>query len=330
MLKRFQLTKGMLLPADSEDGQIYFYIEPDAAEREALQASYNIDNHTLSSALDPDEVSRIELHSDHLFLIWKRPASYADNDGFSFDVASFGLLLTKERLLVITTEDFQIAGHEGLAIPELHTLFDVVLMLLFRTIHDYLVQLKTIKKIAKELQQKINASLQNEYLIRMFNLSEGLVYFINAISANGSVLNRLHSYSQKENLPQKVTDFIDDLIIENTQCYRLSTTYSTVFAGLMDARGNIINNNMNILIRNLTLISVIFLPLSLIAGIGGMSEYTMMTEGIPWPVAYAIFGLAMLIIGLFTAFMLKKAGFMGSSATKRVKKRAVRYRRFKL
>ena len=314
MLKRFQLTNGLLVPDESEKSPIHLYVNPDAAERQALQAAFNIDDHTLSSALDPEEVSRIEFNSDHLLLIWKRPVSHSGKDTFLFDVASVGLLLFKERLVIISTDDLQLVSNEGLAIPELRSLLDVMLGFLFKTIHEYLIQLKAIKMTAKELQQKINTSLENKHLIQMFNLSEGLVYFINAISANGTVLTRLRNHAEKEQLSPQALAFIDDLIVENTQCYRQASTYSTVFAGLMDARGNIINNNMNILIRNLTLINIVFLPLNLIAGIGGMSEFTMMTEGVDWRIAYSLFSVALIIIGLLTAFVLKRVGFGGSIA----------------
>jgi len=309
MLKRFQLQDGLLVHAESEESPIHVYINPDAAERDALQAAFKTDGHTLSSALDPDEISRIEFNHDHLLLIWKRPASHSGKDVFSFDVASVGLLLFAERLVVISTEEIQLSGGEGLAAPELLSLLDVMLGLLFKTIHDYTVQLKTIKLTAKELQQKINTSLENKHLIQMFDLSEGLVYFINGIGGNGAVLTRLRNYAAKEHLSPHAIAFIDDLIIENNQCYRQAGTYSTVFAGLMDARGNIINNNMNILIRKLTLINIVFLPLNLIAGIGGMSEFTMMTEGIDWRISYSLFSVALLLIGGLTAFVLKKVGF---------------------
>jgi magnesium transporter len=68
----------------------------------------------------------------------------------------------------------------------------------------------------------------------------------------------------------------------------------------MDARGTLINNNMNVLLKNLTLINIIFLPLNLIASIGGMSEYSMMTRGIDWRLAYTLFSLAMVVLGLAT------------------------------
>ena len=53
----------------------------------------------------------------------------------------------------------------------------------------------------------------------------------------------------------------------------------------MDATVGFINVNQNKDIKRLTVISVVFMPLNVLAGIGGMSEFTMMTEGIPWPLA---------------------------------------------
>ncbi|MDB6145253.1 MAG: magnesium transporter, partial [Pseudomonas sp.] len=44
----------------------------------------------------------------------------------------------------------------------------------------------------------------------------------------------------------------------------------------------------------------------LIAGIGGMSEYSMMTATIPWWVSYPAFCLAMVGIGAMTVQMLKR------------------------
>ena len=34
-----------------------------------------------------------------------------------------------------------------------------------------------------------------------------------------------------------------------------------------------------------------------LAGIGGMSEFSMMTSGVPWPLAYGAFALGMIVIG---------------------------------
>ena len=60
---------------------------------------------------------------------------------------------------------------------------------------------------------------------------------------------------------------------------------------LMDATVGFININQNKRVSKLTTISIIFVPINILAGIGGMSEFTMMTGdiGIRWPVAYGAF-----------------------------------------
>jgi magnesium transporter len=80
--------------------------------------------------------------------------------------------------------------------------------------------------------------------------------------------------------------------------------YSQVLSGLMDARGSIVSNNMNTLLKKLTVINVVFLPLGVLASIGGMSEYSMMTRDIPWWVAYPLFMLGLASIGFATWYVV--------------------------
>lgn len=69
---------------------------------------------------------------------------------------------------------------------------------------------------------------------------------------------------------------------------------------LMDATDSSININQNKDIKRLTIISVVFMPLNLLAGIGGMSEYSMMTHDLPWQLSYAAFTIGLIIVGLLT------------------------------
>lgn len=72
----------------------------------------------------------------------------------------------------------------------------------------------------------------------------------------------------------------------------------------MDARGTIVNSNVNVLLKNLTLINVIFLPLTFIASIGGMSEFSMMTQGIDWRRSHALLAGGMAMLGWATRVVL--------------------------
>ncbi len=325
MNKRYRLLDGAVVPAEGEDCPVEVFINPDEAERERLRTGFRIDDHTLSSALDPDEVSRFEQSGDNLVLIWKRPRNYSGADSFFFDVASVGLLLSKDRFVAISTDDVQMTGVWSRFAPTPRNALDVLLGILYSTSHHYLEHLKVIKMIARDLQEKINASMENKHLIQMFNLSESLVYYINAIHANGTVLNRLRTHAEKAGFPAESIAFIDDLIVENNQCYRQAEIYSTVFSGLMDARGSLVNNNMSMLLKNLTLINVVFLPLNLIASIGGMSEYSMMTRHLDWRVSYLLFVMGMVLIGWLTSILLRRVDF-GDASLRTLDRRKARRR----
>ena len=74
---------------------------------------------------------------------------------------------------------------------------------------------------------------------------------------------------------------------------------------LMDATVGFININQNQRVSKLTTISVIFMPINILAGIGGMSEFSMMTQGVPWPLSYATFAIGMMGVGWATFLVLR-------------------------
>ncbi|MBV5276476.1 magnesium transporter CorA, partial [bacterium] len=69
---------------------------------------------------------------------------------------------------------------------------------------------------------------------------------------------------------------------------------------LMDATIGVININQNKRLSRMTVFGVVFMPLNILAGIGGMSEFSMMTAGLAWPVAYGAFVVAMMLLGWST------------------------------
>jgi magnesium transporter len=74
---------------------------------------------------------------------------------------------------------------------------------------------------------------------------------------------------------------------------------------LMDATIGFININQNRRINKLTVFGVVFMPINILAGMGGMSEFSMMTQGTPWPIAYGAFLGASCLMGAATFFSLK-------------------------
>lgn len=315
MHKKFDLLDKSISLSNNDDNRIDFYINPNETEKNIILKNLDFDEHTLSSSLDADEISRIEFEKDYTFIVWKRPNNYSFESELHFQVSSLGIILSKDKIIVILMDEYELYDKREFA--KIASLNDYFLKILFYTIRHFVEHIKAINLMSKELQNKINLSLENKYLIQMFNLSESLVYYINAISANNTVLIKLKNNAQKLGLNPDEIETLDDIIIENNQCYKQAEIYSTILSGLMDARGNLVNNNMNVLLKKLTIINVIFLPLNLIASIGGMSEFSVMTSGIPWQISYSVFAVGMIIVGWITAIILNKM----DNSNKKIRKR---------
>ncbi len=295
MLEKFEIRNKKLLLSD--EGTIYSYYNITEAEKFQIMNEFNIDSHSISSALDQDEVSRFETEKDYIVYIWKIPTNFKITESSSFNSLSIGFFIKDDHLIILNSQKTDYLK-EKINI-DINSLFDFILFIQNLTIKHYIEHLKIIKLMSREIQDKINKSMENEHLLQMFNLSEILVFYQDAINNNRIALNKFVNYLKWKKIETNY-DFINDIMIENEQASKQAEIYSQVFAGLMDARGTIVNNNMNIQIKNLTIINIIFLPLNLIASILGMSEFTLMTEGLPWPLSYGIFSLLMVVIGIFT------------------------------
>ena len=77
MLRKFHLIDCRIEECPADEATIQFYINPTDEEKRYLIDDLKIDEHTLTSALDPDELSRLEFEPEHVALIFKRPKNYS-------------------------------------------------------------------------------------------------------------------------------------------------------------------------------------------------------------------------------------------------------------
>jgi magnesium transporter len=104
MRKFYEIRDQQVVENDNEESPIHIYVAPDDQEKRHLIERYQIDEHTLNSALDPDELSRLEFEPEHVAIVFKRPRNYSGKGQLLFKVASMGMFLFKERLIVIVSE----------------------------------------------------------------------------------------------------------------------------------------------------------------------------------------------------------------------------------
>lgn len=301
MLKTFQLTDGKLTACTQECSQLYVYINPDEQEKTYLTTQIGIDEHTLNSALDPEELGRVEFEANHFATIIKKPKKYSSEDNFIFKISSIGLFLFSDKLvLIFQDEDLP---WESRIFSKMHSIRDIFIRIIFSCVVHFEEHLRVIRKISDEIEQEITRAVTNKDLMHMFKLSKSLVYYVDAINSNSKVIERLKINSAKLAFDQDANEFLDDLIIESSQCYQQADSYLEVLSGMMDAWASIINNNMNVRLKRLTIVSICIMTPNLVLSLFSMNvPLPMHTSNIAF---WVITGLAfvsivpLLLIGYF-------------------------------
>jgi magnesium transporter len=269
MLQRMELVNAKLIPSENGGGNVYVYIDPTEEERKHLVDVLKLDEHTLASALDPDEQARLEFEPEHTAIIFKRPRNYSSEDKFVFRVASTGLFLFADKLVIVLGDNVPLfLGKQFLRIP---SLTDLMLKMIYSSITHFVEHLKIINLVSDALEEQINTSMHNKYLLNLFSLEKSLVYYLNGLSSNSRLIERAKHNAAKMGIGGESLEFIDDMAIENAQCYQQAEIYSNILASMMDARVSIVSNNLNWLMKTLNILTIAIMLPNLVVGIFSMN-----------------------------------------------------------
>jgi len=269
MLRQYKLTDNRLVETGNGDGAVIVFINPDEAEKRRLLDEFKIDEHTLVSALDPDELARLEFEPDHAAMIYKRPRNYSSRDHFLFKVSSVGVFLFKGRLVIVSGEDLPL--FDGRMFSRIVSLQDLVLRMIYRCIFHYLEHLRVINMITDSLERKIGSSMGNKYLLNLFTLEKSLVFYLSSINSNEMLIEKLRLNAAKIGFSPESIELLDDIHVENNQCRRQAEIYSNILASLMDARASIVGNNLNMLMKTLNIITISIMVPNLVVSVFSMN-----------------------------------------------------------
>ncbi|OGV57405.1 MAG: divalent metal ion transporter [Lentisphaerae bacterium GWF2_52_8] len=253
MLKRFEIMNGTIMPCERGDSPLLVFETPDDTEKELIRR-LGIDDHTLNSSLDPDEISRLEFEDEYIGIILKRPKNYSSQEQLMFRVSSMGVFLFKDRMVIIVSDNLPVFA--GKQFQKVNSMNELLLKMIYSSITHFLDHLRVINMISNEIEQKVNSSMENKYLLHMFTLEKSLVYYLNSINSNGMLLEKLKNNSTKMTFTPDHLELLDDIMIENLQCYKQAEIYSDILASMMDARASIVNNNLNVLMKTLAQITL--------------------------------------------------------------------------
>jgi magnesium transporter len=112
---------------------------------------------------------------------------------------------------------------------------------------------------------------------------------------------------------KKAVFFYRDIYDHLSKFFELTESSRDIVSTLMEIYLSMLNNQMaraanntNVTVRRLTYITTIFMPLTLLASIGGMSEWSMITGPENWKLSYPFFLLGLVVLGVITWLILNR------------------------
>ena len=147
-----------------------------------------------------------------------------------------------------------------------------VLQLFDRNVFYFLHYLKQINNKRNLFEDELYNSSRNKELAQLLNLQKSLVYFVTTLRSNELMMMKLQRTDfLKIKDDEDQSDFFQDLIVDNSQALEMSNVYTNILNGTMDAFASIISNNLNMVMRRLTSVTIVLMVPTLIASYYGMN-----------------------------------------------------------
>ncbi|GAA3932341.1 magnesium transporter CorA family protein [Chitinophaga oryziterrae] len=276
MIKYFKNIDARTVEIETPENGAWVNITPPLkqSEFEQLSEELEIPLDFLMDSMDIDEKSRYELEDNVKLIVIKTPAGNAsinESDAYYITIPIV-IILTHNQILTVNSFDnaainrFLDTFHNRH--PEKRAM--MVLKIFEKVTMNFLDYLKEINQLRNTLEQKLYDSNRNEELLSIMRIQKSLVYFLTALRSNELLLMKLER-TNFLGLNEDEKEFLHDLIVDTSQALEMANVYTNILSSTMDAFASIISNNLNIVMKRLTSITIVLTFPALVASVYGMN-----------------------------------------------------------
>ena len=281
---------------------VTYYKTIDAQEEvDCLIADFEIEPEFFRAAMDEEESSHIDSEDGNTLIILDSPIVAKPDENITYTTVPVGIILTQKTVITISMQEnpvlteFASGAVKGVQ-TNLKTRF--VLTIMLRIAGRFLQYLKQIEKISNFMEMRLRKSMKNNELIQLLDIEKSLMYFSASLKANEITLEKIMR-GRIIRMYEEDQDLLEDVLIEIRQGVDMSNLYLNVLSGTMDAFASVISNNLNIVMKVLTSVTLLISIPTLISGIYGMNT--------DLPMAHFWFPIALsAVLMAVTFFILKK------------------------
>ncbi|MDP4109268.1 MAG: magnesium transporter CorA family protein, partial [Bacillota bacterium] len=260
-------------------------IDPTEDELQFVIQKVEVDQGFLRAALDEEETSRVEVEENQTLLIIDVPFSekHENQTGVIFSTLPLGVIVAPEQIITVCLKEPRaIADFADGTVRNIQTSMKTqfILHLFLRIANNFLYYLRQIDKISSHIERQLYRSLKNKELILLLDLEKSLVYFTTSLKATEVTLEKVLR-GRIIKLYEDDQELLEDVIIEFKQAIEMADIYSNILSGMMDAFASLISNNLNIIMKVLTVITILMTIPNIV-----FSFYGMNVTGLPFNVSW--------------------------------------------
>lgn len=310
MLNFYKTVDNRVIKIDApETGCWISAISPTEAEVTFLTGDLKIEPDFVRAALDEEESSRIESEEDQTLVIVDYPSAEEqtdENKTLLYTTLPMGIILTHDYVLTVclydnlTINDMAEGRVKGLQ-TSMKTRF--LLLTLLRVAARFLIYLKQIDRLSSTTEQRLHQSMRNKELIQLLGLEKSLVYFSTSLKSDEVTLEKILR-GRIIKLYEEDEDLLEDVLIEVKQAIEMCNIYSNILSGMMDAFASVISNNLNIVMKVLTAITIVMAIPNMV-----FSYYGMNVSALPVPTWWFPILIAIVASGIVAAVLVKNDMF---------------------
>lgn len=230
----------------------------------------------LEAPLDDEERPRIDIEDDQTLIIINVPVVEEEEnspESVRYDTIPLGIVYLPDRIITICLEDIDII--KDFTTSTMRTFSTgkktrFTLQIMYKNAIYYLKYLKKIDRRTVDLENSLHGALKNEQLIKLLLMEKSLVYFTTSLRSNELVTKKIMR-TKCIPLYEDDEDLLEDVLTETKQAIDMSEIHTNILSGMMDAFASIISNNLNIVMKVLTSITIILTIPTMIASFYGMN-----------------------------------------------------------
>ncbi|MFX1505441.1 MAG: magnesium/cobalt transporter CorA [Promethearchaeota archaeon] len=272
---------------------------------------FNLHHLLLEDVLNTDQRPKIDDYVNHLYLVLKM-LNY-NEERKSVVIEQVSLILGENYVLSFQErpEDVfdpvreRITGKKGKirsygADYLLYALVDVI-------VDNYFLILERISERIEFLEEEVVTAPGTETLQMIHSLKTNLIFIRKAVWPLRELISRLERGGSVL-IQTETQKYLRDVYDHTVQVIDTVETLRDIVSGMLDIYLSSISNKMNEVMKVLTIIATIVIPMTVISGIYGMN-FQVMPE-LAWPVGYPIALSLMLLVAIIMLSYFWKKGWL--------------------